>query len=440
MKLSLWHKSLLASVLLLPVGLWAFHSDLSANVAVRQSSRFSAPRPPVLTNKSSSDELVEAFEPQLMRFLRKEGLRGGVSVAISRGGRLVFAKGFGWASVEDSATMEPYNILRVASVSKLITAVAVMRLVESGRLTLDQRVFGPTGILNGDTYLNMKDKRMTQVTVRNLLNHSGGWTTRYGDPMFMPYVVSDEMGKELPVSMEDIIRFMQCKSMHFTPGAYSSYSNFGYGILGEVVAEAAQMPYEDYVQSEVFAPLGVYSARLGYSHQQDRLPGEVHYYEPDTAFRTTDYAVRGNMARRAYGGSDIHTLGAAGGWVVSAPDLVKLTLTIDGFASVPDQLSQHSIDIMTDEMSRFDPLGWRKIISDTWFRTGTLSATSAILCRRPDGICFAAILNSSNALGPNLAVALANKMNEIINKIALWPERDLWSDDLRWQAYKQQKN
>lgn len=440
MKLNLWHKSLLASALLLPVGLWTFHSDLSANVAVRPSSRFGTSSSQILTNSSSSDELVDVFGPQLKKFLRKEGLRGGVSVAISRGGRLVFAKGFGWACVGDSVMMEPYNVMRVASVSKLITAVAVMKLVESGKLALDQKVFGPTGVLNDDAYLHMKDKRMAQVTVRNLLDHSGGWTTRYGDPMFMPYVVSDEMGKELPVSMEDIIRFMQCKSMHFTPGSHSSYSNFGYGVLGEVVAKAAHMPYEDYVRSEVFAPLGVYGARLGYSHQQDRLPAEVRYYEPDTAFRTADYAVRGNMARRAYGGSDIHTLGAAGGWVVSAPDLVKLMLTIDGFASVPDQLCQQSIDIMTDESSRFDPLGWRKVISDTWFRTGTLSATSAILCRRPDGICFAAILNCSNALGPNLAVALANKMNEIINEVALWPDRDLWSGDLRWQAYKRLKN
>lgn len=244
------------------------------------------------------------------------------------------------------------------------------------------------------------------------------------------------MGRDLPVSMEDIIRYMQGKSMHFAPGAYSSYSNFGYGILGEVVSKAAGMPYEDYVRSEVLAPLGIFDAHLGYSHIEDKLENEVVYYEPDTAYRTGDYADRSKLSRRAYGGSDIHTLGSAGGWVISSTDLLKLMMSIDGFGTVPNQLSNSSIGEMTDPNSRFDPLGWRKVIGDAWFRTGTLSATSAALCRRPDGICFAAIFNSSNSLGPNLAVILTNKMNEIINRVSIWPDYDLLEGDHRWQAYK----
>lgn len=439
MRLNLWHKSLLAGVAVLPFGLWVSHSDLSLKSDVKFSSAQCQQRKLQsyrLSNTSSPDSLIGVFQSQLLRLMRKEGLRGGVSVAISKGGRLVFAKGLGYSNIADSIEMQPYNVMRVASVSKLITAVAVMKLVDSGKLMLDQKVFGPTGILNDNVYLAMKDKRMANVSVRNLLDHSGGWTTRYGDPMFMPYIIADGMGRDLPVSMEDIIRYMQGKSMHFTPGAYSSYSNFGYGILGEVVSKAAGMPYEDYVRSEVFAPLGIFDAHLGYSHIEDKLENEVVYYEPDTAYRTGDYADRSKLSRRAYGGSDIHTLGSAGGWVISSTDLVKLMMSIDGFGTVPNQLSNSSIGQMTDPNSRFDPLGWRKVIGDAWFRTGTLSATSAALCRRPDGICFAAIFNSSNSLGPNLAVVLTNKMNELINRVSIWPDYDILEDDLRWQVYK----
>lgn len=438
MKFGVWHKTGLLCALLSPLWVWTAQEDIEPeHVANASFSPYGGERSPFrISNTDSPDELAGPFEAQLLRLMRREGLRGGVSVAISKDGRLVFAKGFGLSNVEDSVEMQPYNILRVASVSKLITAVAVMRLVDNGRLTLDQKVFGPTGILNDDVFSIMKDRRMGNITIRNLLNHSGGWMTRYGDPMFMPQIVADETGCGLPVSVEDIIRFMQGKSMHFQPGAYSVYSNFGYAILGEVVAKASGMPYEEYVCGEILAPLGIFDAHLGYSRKEERLENEVLYYEQDTSFLTADYAQRGKMSRRAYGGSDIHTLGAAGGWVVSAPDLVKLALTIDGLGTVPDQLPSPLIDEMTREDAKLDPLGWRRVIGGTWFRTGTLSASSAIVCRRPDGICFAAILNSSNSRGPGLAVTMANLMNQLIDRVDEWPTYDLWQGDERWLAYK----
>lgn len=438
MRFGIWHKTGLLCAVMSPLCVWLMREDIVAEpVDSAQFCPYGTGQTQFrISNSDSPDELVGLFEAQLRRLMKREGLRGGVSVAISKGGRLVFAKGFGLSDVEDSVRMEPYNVLRVASVSKLITAVAIMRLVEQGRLTLDQKVFGPTGVLNDDIFSTMKDRRMGNVTIRNLLNHSGGWMTRYGDPMFMPQVVADEMGCGLPVSVEDIIRFMLGKSMHFQPGAYSVYSNFGYAILGEVVAKASGVPYEEYVRSEIMAPLGIYDAHLGYSRKEERLENEVLYYEQDTSFLTADYAQRGKMSRRAYGGSDIHTLGAAGGWVVSAPDLVKLALSIDGLGTVPDLLSRHLVDEMTVEDAKLDPLGWRRVVGGTWFRTGTLSASSAIVCRRPDGVCFAAILNSSNSRGPGLAVTLANVINQQIDKIVEWQAYDLWQGDERWQAYK----
>lgn len=436
---NLWHKTLIVCIALLPSILYVSKTVETERFKPHMSwmGRCDFPQTYRIKNADSPDSLTEKIGKQLISFLRSNGLKGGISVAISRGGRLSFAKGFGFSDLQDSSVMEPYNLLRVASVSKLITGVAIMRLVEDGQLFLDQKVFGEHGILNDESYLVFRDRRMRDITIRQLLNHSGGWNSQYGDPMFMPYTIEDGMGCGLPVSMEDIIKYMQGKNLSFTPGTMSVYSNFGFGILGEVVAKASGMPYELYVQSQVLSPLGIYDAHIGYSHECDRFADEVAYYEPDTASRVADYAERGVLSRRAYGGSDIHTLGSAGGWVISSVDLVKLLLAIDGFASVPDLLSQNSIDEMTDPSSRLDPLGWRKVIGGLWFRSGTLSATSAALCRRPDGICFAAVINSSSgSLGPALAIMLANKMNELINKIPEWPEYDLLADDAAWQSYK----
>lgn len=436
---NLWHKTILLMAVTLPTAFYAFRTDGYVRLALAGS--FIPPDAKPVTfrvcNEDSPDSLTEDMCSQLTTFMRRNGLRGGVNVAISNGGRLVFAKGFGYADLSDSSLMEPHNVMRVASVSKLITAVAVIRLVEEGRLFLDQKVFGPVGVLNDDVYSVFKDSRMRDITVRQLLNHSGGWTAKYGDPMFMPQAIESYMGCGLPIDIEDIIRFMQCKSLHFTPGSMSVYSNFGYGILGEVIEKAAAMPYEEYVNSSVLYPLGIYDAHIGFSHKEERLSDEVAYYEPDTTSLVADYADKGKFSRRAYGGSDIHTLGSAGGWVISPVDLLKLMLAIDGFASVPDLIKDDDIYQMTDPDSHFDPLGWRKVIGDCWFRTGTLSATSAALCRRPDGVCFAAVINSSSgSLGPNLAILLTNKMNELINRIPYWPDDDLWAEDEAWNAYK----
>ncbi|MBP5418758.1 MAG: beta-lactamase family protein [Bacteroidales bacterium] len=418
-----------AVVIVYAVGmLLSSQDEITQNVAVKTDS------PLYLIHNSDNDTTYKVIDDNIQRFIRREYIEGGMVVAISFHGRLVYAKGYGYSDVADSIPMEPYNRMRVASVSKLITAVAIMRLIEQKRIFLHQRVFGNIGVLNDDEYLSYKDKRMGDITIYHLLNHSGGWLPRYGDPMFMSHTIARAMGKQLPINMQTIIRFMQDKSMHFTPGTASVYSNLGYGILGEIVAKASSMPYESFVRSNMLAPLGIFDMQIGHSHIDHRLPREVLYYVPDTT-GVVDYADGNVIVPRAYGGVDIQTLGAAGGWVASATDLLKLTLTIDEFPDVPDQLNFESIDTLSHRQEGFDPLGWRGTIGDSiWYRTGTLAATSAIIERRPDNICFVVLLNTSR--GPNLALALRRLMDTIINSIDRWPETDLWQNDEQWQAYK----
>lgn len=401
--------------------------DIEANVSLASHS--------FVVRNADNDTVLAEIDKTLTRFMVAEGLRGGASIAISKDGKLVYAKGIGFSNVDDSIPMEPYHVMRIASVSKLVTAIAVMKLVEDGRLSLSRRVFGPLGVLNNDEYLTYKDKRMANITVHNLLNHSGGWTQRWGDPMFMPHTISQLTGKPLPISMENIIRFMQDKRMHFTPGTSSVYSNFGYGILGEVVAKASAMPYEEYVESEMLAPLGIYDMHIGHSHRNHRLPNEALYYESDTSYVTRDYKDVDTLVRRAYGGIDIQTLGSAGGWVASATDLLKLVLTIDNYSEVPDILSEASVDSMTRCTSGFDPLGWRNVRGNSWYRSGTLAATSAMVARLDNNICYVVLLNCANHKGPALASILRERVNKAINAVKKWPEADLLADDAQWQMY-----
>lgn len=382
----------------------------------------------------SDNEEFTQLEKQLQRFMRREVLEG-ASVAIARDGKLVYAKGFGYADKESGIAVEPQHLFRIASVSKLITAAGIMRLQEQGRVSLDDKVFGADGILNDSIYLNYRDKRVEDITVRHLLEHSGGWTTRWGDQMFMPTIVARSLNKSLPVSKSDIIRFVLNKRLHFTPGESSYYSNLGYMILGEVISHASGMDYEKYIQTNLLYPLGIFDMRIGGSHLHERAALEVKYYEPTPTFMVADHTGAEGEVLRTYGGNDMYALGAAGGWIASSTDLMKLMLSIDGFDSYPDFLSAESIQTMVDdESNKYGPLGWRRIRSNTWFRTGTLAGTSALMARQENGISYVVLFNTGSWKGPALANDIARVMDRGLGAVENWPDYNLFQMDNTWAS------
>ncbi len=374
------------------------------------------------------------LEKQVERFMRRELLEG-ASIAIAKDGELVYAKGFGNADKETEQKVEPHNLFRIASISKLITAAGIMRLQEQGALTLDSKVFGTEGILNDSIYLNYRDKRVEQITVGHLMEHSGGWTTRWGDQMFMPTVVARSLHKPLPVTKSDIIQFVLNKRLHFTPGQSSYYSNLGYMILGEVISKASGMDYEKYIQTNLLYPLGIFDMRIGGSHLHERAELEVKYYEPTPTFYVSDYKGDTTQVLRTYGGNDMNSLGAAGGWIASSTDLMKLMLAIDGFDTYPDYLKPESVERMvSSDDNNYGPLGWRRIRSNTWYRTGTLAGTSALMARKDNGISYVVLFNTGSWKGPALANDISKVMERGIKSIEQWPEYNLFEMDNTWAS------
>jgi len=326
-------------------------------------------------------------------------------------------------------------LFRIASVSKLITAAGVMKLQEQGALTLDTKVFGPNGVLNDSIYLKYRDKRIEMVTVRHLLEHSGGWTTRWGDQMFMPTIIARSLQKSLPVSKSDIIQFVLNKRMHFTPGQSSYYSNLGYVVLGEVIAKVSGMEYEQYIKTNLLFPLGIFDMRIGGSHLHERAELEVKYYEPTPTFMVADHSGAEGEVLRTYGGNDMYALGAAGGWIASSTDLMKLLLAIDGFDTYPDFLKAESVNTMVDtESNNYGPLGWRRIRNNAWYRTGTLAGTSALMVRKDNGISYVVLFNTGSWKGPALANDILKMMDRGLNKIEQWPDYNLFEMDNTWAS------
>lgn len=135
-----------------------------------------------LSNDMSDIDTLYSMDRKIEAYLEQWGIRG-ASLAIMRNDSLVYAKGYGWADEGKGEKMDPRNIMRMASVSKLITATGIMVLQERGLLSLGDTVFGASGILNDSTYTaSIRDKSMYGITVEQLLRHKGGFSNRRGIP------------------------------------------------------------------------------------------------------------------------------------------------------------------------------------------------------------------------------------------------------------------
>lgn len=380
-----------------------------------------------LTNELSDLTAYSKLDQSFNHFIREWDLAS-ASVAIAKDGKLLYAKGFGYANKEDSIKAEPYNMYRIASVSKLITAVAVMKLVEDKKLSLDSKVFGKDGILNDTCYSHYVDKRVEDITVKNLLNHSAGWTSYWGDHMFIKEVIAKSLKKPLPISLQDIVCFALSKRLHFQPGTYSSYSNLGFSLLQLVIEKVTGQPYETYVKENVFYPLNIYDASLAFNFDSLRYPNEVRYYEIPEAEKVVSFDGTKSSILKSRGGDDIRTLGAAGGWVISSVSLLKLLLAIDGNDNFPDILSRSSILRLVERDGDYQPLGWRAIYPNgKWWRSGSLPGTSALAVVRSDGFTYVFLTNTSPWPGAKFPYEIDRLMNRNIRMIEKWPEVNLFN-------------
>ena len=385
------------------------------------------PRNVRLTNSLSSGREFASAEKTVDSFLRKWSIEG-ASLAIAKDGKLIFARGFGHADTASKTETQPYSKFRIASISKLITAIATMKLEEAGKLSLNDKVFGPDGILNDPYFSQPKDKRVFGITVAHLLSHEAGWTQRYGDQMFMPVMIAEKMGVKPPADTKTIVRFALDKNLHYTPGKGRAYSNLGYSILGLVIEKISGMSYEDYCRQTIFEPLGIYDMKIAGNLPSEKNPFEVTYYEPsDIVLKPSIYGT-GELVSPTYGGNDIRSLGGAGAWLATAPDLMRLLLAVDGFNTRPDILNDQSIRFMTDNNNGFAPVGWKTtVLNGTWWRTGSFPGSAGMMKRQSDGISWVVLFNSSAWNGPEIYSYINNMMTRVISQINPLPDKDLFN-------------
>ena len=354
-------------------------------------------------NSDSEYAELEKMDRKIARYMSYWHIKG-ASLAIVRNDSLVFAKGYGWADEEKGILMEPGHIMRMASVSKLLTAVGIMVLQDKGLLNITDTVFGENGILNDSLFTSViKDKNYHKITVEHLLRHQGGF---YRDPVFSSRDVKHQLGLDTAPTKEDFYRLVLRHRLRYRPGTSQKYSNFGYMLLSEIIEKVSGKSYEEFMKEEVFYPAGCYDMHIAGIYYDDKRPNEVRYYthEGDGKF-IEEYTDSGVMVERCYGGNNIPLLSGAGAWCGSPIEIAKLVASIDGKPETKDIISSEAVRQMTayTDKNTFS-LGWNDTNPHSgWSRSGTLAGTCALVKYFPDGECWIMITNTSTWKGPRQA-------------------------------------
>lgn len=384
-----------------------------------------------LVHNSDSD-IPEAikFDKAVNDFMRQWNVVG-ASLAIMKDGNLIYSKGYGLANRETNDSTEVKHLFRIASVSKLITATAIMKLCDRGLLSLHSTVFGEKGVLK--KFTGYTDKRFEKITIEHLLRHKGGFTLRAGDPMFDAY----KLGMKLPVSANMMMEYLLGRGLGYTPGSRSVYSNAGYMILSQVVEQIASTPYEKYVKDSILSPIGCIDIHMGSATDSLRFPNEVRYYEEESDEKIPAADGSGRLLRKSEGGNNIALLSGAGGWVASPVELLRLVSAIDDANPHHNILSKESIRKMTTYDKGNMPLGWSNVNNKgDWWRSGSMAGTSAMLRRQSNGYTWVLVTNTSSWKGARFSKMINNMLQRAFGKVTEWPEKDLFQTDSMYQSYE----
>lgn len=382
--------------------------------------------PASLPKSGTAAPSMDKFDDELCAFMKQWQIPG-ASVSIVKNGKLLYSRGYGFADFETKKPVKPDSLFRIGSVSKTLTSVAVLKLVEQRRLELSTPAIPLLNYKNSAISSRSYDPRIKQITIQNLLQGTAGWDRSHnGDPMFMPIAqqAAQKYSNSLRPTPEAIIRYQLDKPLDFEPGTKFSYSNLGYSILGEIISKTTSMKYADFVRQEILAPLGIYSLQPG--RTRVFANNEVCYYGyPGENKGPSVFPNIQAPLPLEYGGDFyLEAMTADCGWIGTTADVAKFVSAVfGGTARHPLQAATVRQMIAkpqgTDSMDgTFFAMGW-EIDPPSYTnknlrikKEGCLPGSTSLVLHRTDGMTCAIVFNSR----PQLANVFQDETQKIVEK------------------------
>lgn len=370
---------------------------------------------------------LAGFDTQMKTFMQARGITGG-QLAVTYKGRLVLARGY---STSTALTVQPTSLFRIASLTKSFTAAAIVKLVQDGKLSLSSPVGNiiPITPPTGQT----KDIRWSAVTIKRLLQHLGGFDRDVsGDPEWEDAKISQALGVPMELHTADVIKYMAGQKLDFAPGAKYAYSNFGYTLAGRVIEKVSGLSYPTYVQQKLLTPLKIKRMVQGYSIAKHA--GEVSYDSQYTGKTVLDMS--GTVVPAPYGSFSMRIQDANGGWLASAPDMVRWAKMFDASSSVLNTASLNSIwakpEIGIQPDGWYYGLGWQVRPTtaggtgrNTW-HTGSMPGTFTIMVRTYNGMSWAALFNRRDDASGKSYGDIDAALWTAANGVKTWPTTDMF--------------
>ena len=222
-----------------------------------------------------------------------------VTAAVARNGRIEYLRAFGLSDIENATRARVDSVFRIASISKPITATAVLQLVESGRISLDTSIA---------RYVATLPPAYEKVTVRDLLRHSGGVRHYKDDAEYITTRKCDRLADALEIFSGD--------PLDHQPGDKITYSTWGYTLLGLAIESASGLSFADYVKQRIFQPAAMTASRVD---TLEIIPNRAEGYTSakDGTIRNADLL-------------DTSCRIPAGGFVSTAADLARFSIALNG--------------------------------------------------------------------------------------------------------------
>jgi len=279
----------------------------------------------IVKTGTSSDE----FDAPIGEFMQARRIPA-ASVAIIRNNKLIVAAGYRNTDLQ-GVPVQPDSRYRIASLSKPITSLAILQLVEAGKFTLET----PISEILEQTFPVMG----RPIVVRDLLQHTGGWDRNLTfDPSFRVRQIAIQLQVASPATAAELVSHAESIPLSHAAGSQYQYSNYGYVVAGRIIEKASGMAYVDYVRKHIFEPAGVYGAYMGSSLRSFPELGEMPYHtRPGAPSRAPSvFAQVSGQVPVPYGSFALESNDSAGGWVLSAIDLARFILHFDGDPITPD--------------------------------------------------------------------------------------------------------
>ena len=360
------------------------------------------------------------FDALMVEFTEEHEI-GAAALGIMKDGEIVYDRAFGWMDRERTIPIRQDVMMRLASVTKPITAATIHELVRGGALDLDALVFDlgqpGGGLLDLTPFPSLGDARLAEITVRHLLQHRGGWDRDVaGDLTYREIEIAEAMSVPSPPGRENTVRYILGQPLQFDPGSESAYSNIGYLVLGLIIEEVSGQDYLSQVFRKVLAPLGIRSddviqGRTLPADRSDREPWYDHYHW----VTTNVFDPGGPPVPWPDGGWDLESRIAQGG-------LVSTTGAVLRFLDVYQVFGD---DIGTRRRRGAEPEGWR------WTHTGSLDGTDTWAQHRWDGINYVILLNRRRPPPETSYVEeLSNRITDLLDNTPIaWPQTGhaLWT-------------